>query len=210
MCAARLLLLGAGGHGRVVADIAEANGWQDIAFLDRRWPDLRSNLAWPVIGTADDLRSLAGASALATIGDNRLRLEVHGSLVASGCLVPTLIHPSAVVSPHATIGRGAVIMPNAVVNAGARVGEAVIVNTGAVVEHDCSLGDGVHVSPGACLAGQVSVGVASWIGIGAVVREMVAIGRDTIIGAGSVAVSDIGDSHIAFGTPARIQSRKTQ
>jgi sugar O-acyltransferase (sialic acid O-acetyltransferase NeuD family) len=207
----RLFLLGAGGHGRVVADIAEALGWRDIAFLDDRWPELAGNLAWPVVGTCRDLASRleSGDAVLVAIGDNRRRLEVHRALARQGIAVPALVHPSAVVSRHSSIGIGTVIMPGAVVNAGAAIGEASIVNTGASVDHDCRLGDGVHVSPGARLAGGVSVGEGSWIGIGAVVRERLRIGRDATIGAGAAAVTDIGDREVATGVPATTRMRKT-
>lgn len=203
-----LLLLGAGGHGRVVAEIAEALGWNDIAFLDRLWPELRINLIWPVIGTVDDLNSPTEArkTAIATIGSNRPRLELHRRLIENGFAVPHFVHPSATISRYAVIGRGTVVMPGAVVNAGARIGEAVIVNTGASIDHDCRIGDGVHISPGACLAGQVAVGERSWIGIGAVVRESVTVGRDVMIGAGAAVVMDIGDSQTATGVPARTRT----
>ncbi|WP_336802185.1 acetyltransferase [Kaistia sp. MMO-174] len=204
----RLLLLGAGGHGRVVADIAEASGWQDVSFLDDRWPQLAQNLAWSVIGKVDEgIESLGGAAAFVTIGDNRSRLRLLRRLMATGATIPVLVHPSAVVSRHAVLGAGSVVMPNAVVNAGAVIGDGVIVNTGATIDHDCRLADGVHVSPGAHLAGGVSVGEASWVGIGAAVRESIRIGAGVMIGAGAAVVSDIPDLQIATGVPARGRSR---
>jgi sugar O-acyltransferase (sialic acid O-acetyltransferase NeuD family) len=205
----RLLLLGAGGHGRVVADIANAAGWSDVAFLDDRWPLLQQNLAWPVIGVFE---TFAGSgyrhqAALVTIGDNPSRLRLLRWLQDMDAQIPVLTHPSAVVSRHATLDAGSVVMPNAVVNAGAVLGEGVIVNTGATVDHDCRLADGVHVSPGAHLAGGVVVGEASWIGIGAVIRENVRIGAGVMIGAGAAVISHIPDQQIAAGVPARARMR---
>ncbi|RWP10334.1 MAG: acetyltransferase [Mesorhizobium sp.] len=205
----RLFLLGAGGHGRVVADMAEVLGWRDIAFLDGLWPKLKRSLIWPVVGTFDDL-PLAEASpchVCATMGNNRTRLAVHRKLVRTGFVAPSLIHPSAVVSPHASVGSGTVVMPNAVINAGAVIGDAVIVNTGATVDHDCQLGDGVHVSPGAHIAGEVVIGEASWIGIGAVVRETVSIGRGVTVGAGAAVIFHIADEQLVTGVPARRKTR---
>jgi len=204
-----LLLLGAGGHGRVVADIAATLGWSDLSFLDDRWPQLSDNLVWPVIGTigALDPFPYSRRSVFVTVGDNSSRLHLLRRLQAMGCRVPVLVHPSAVVSRHASLGAGSVVMPNAVVNAGAVVGAGGIVNTGATIDHDCRLGDGVHVSPGAHLAGGVEVGEASCIGIGAVVRETVQIGAGVKIGAGAAVVSDIQDFQVATGVPARGRSR---
>lgn len=200
----RVLLLGAGGHGRVVADMAELAGWSDVQFLDDRWPELQDNLAWRVIGTLADLNKLAapGTVALATVGDNAYRLRCHRQLVQMNIEIPSIVHPSAVISSHARIGRGTVIMANAVVNAGAEIGDAVIVNTGATIDHDCRIADGVHVSPGAHLAGGVSVGEETWLGIGSAVREGIRIGRGVICGAGAAVVSDVADNMRVVGVPA--------
>ncbi|MBZ9674732.1 acetyltransferase [Mesorhizobium sp. ES1-1] len=205
-----LFLLGAGGHGRVVADIAEATNWTDTAFLDDRWPAFSQNLAWPILGTFRDLaaRARAGGAVLVTIGGNHTRLNLHREL-RENYFIPTLIHPSAVVSPHATIGAGCVVMANAVINAGARIGDAVIVNTAATIDHDCRLADGVHISPGAHLAGGVDVGEASWVGIGSAVREGVVIGADVVVGAGAAVIADIQDGRMAAGVPATVRKAKS-
>ena len=205
-----LLLLGAGGHGRVVADIAAATGWVDVAFLDDRWPALSWNLAWPVLGAFADLaaRAIERPTTLVTMGGNRSRLRTHRNLRERAYFIPTLIHPSAVVSPHATIGAGCVVMANAVINAGARIGEAVIVNTAATIDHDCRLADGVHVSPGAHLAGDVDIGEASWVGIGSAIREGVVIGADVVVAAGAAVIADIEDGLMAAGVPATMRKGK--
>jgi sugar O-acyltransferase (sialic acid O-acetyltransferase NeuD family) len=200
-----LLLLGAGGHGRVVADMAEASGWESVEFLDDRWPEMSNNLAWPVVGKMADLSRFLDheIAALATVGDNRFRLGCHRKLTRRDVVVPSIVHPSAIVSSHTHIGAGTVIMPNAVVNAGAVVGESVIINTGATIDHDCRIADGVHISPGAHLAGGVWVGEESWVGIGSAVKEGTRIGRGVICGAGCAVVADIEDDMLVVGVPAK-------
>lgn len=190
-----LVILGAGGHGRVVADIAEACGYGQISFLDDRWPEIIQSGAWRVTGsgTADEPYALG-------IGDNQTRLRL---LEATPGDPVTLVHPSAVVSPHAQLGAGCVICAGAVVGAFARLGPGSIVNTSASVDHDCDLEAGVHISPGARLGGGVSVGSRSWIGIGAAVREYTRLGTDTVIGAGAAVIRDVPDNTRMGGVPAK-------
>lgn len=206
----RLLLVGAGGHGRVVADLAECLGLETIDFVDDQWPEISRNGAWPVVGGLDDVPRLAGEydASLAASGTNTVRLKVHRILKDLALAPPVLIHPSAVVSRHARLGSGSVVLANAVVNAFATIGEAAILNTACTVDHDCRLGDGVHVSPGAHLAGQVEVGDCAWIGIGAAVRQQVRIGSQTVVGAGSTVVSHVEAGATVFGTPARARAPK--
>lgn len=194
----RLGLIGAGGHGKVVADTALAAGWSDIVFFDRTWPERRENGSWPIVATAPE--DWAGALFCA-VGDNamRARLFADHALEAS----PVLQHPAAILSPSSRMGAGTLIVAGAIVNADAILGRGTILNTGCSVDHDCILGDFVHISPGARLAGGVRVGARSWIGIGAAIREGVRIGSDVTVGAGAAVVSDIPDGARVAGTPAR-------
>ena len=197
-----LFILGAGGHGRVVAEIAEATGWDDVRFLDNRWPGVDANLHWPVVGRG--LQALPpGARVFVAIGLCGKRMDLLQQVSAQGHIVLHLIHPTAFVSRHATLEAGTVIMPQAAINAGAVLGRGVIVNTGATVDHDCRIGDGVHISPGVHLAGGVSVGEGTWIGIGAVVREGIQIGANAMVGAGAAVVSHVPDGARVVGVPAR-------
>lgn len=198
-----LAILGAGGHGRVVADCAEALGWARIDFFDDGGG--AASGPWPVVGRIADFdgRVADYDAVIVGIGDNRTRLRLHRDLAGRGATLATLVHPSATISRHAGIGAGTVIFAGAVVNVGAVVGEACILNTGAGVDHDCRLADGVHVSPGAHLGGGVSVGECGWIGIGAAVRHVVSIGRDVQVGAGAAVVSDVADDLVVVGVPAR-------
>jgi sugar O-acyltransferase (sialic acid O-acetyltransferase NeuD family) len=204
-----LLILGAGGHGRVVADAAgESKDWSDIAFLDDGYGHGEYSLPWSVIGKFADFSSVRKhyTDAVVAIGNNELRLSLIDNLMSDSrpYVVPTIVHPKATVSRFATLGEGTVVLAGSVINAGATVGRGCIVNTSSVVEHDCVLEDGVHVSPGACIAGQVHIGKGTWIGLGSRVRERLRIGSGVVIGAGSVVVEDVDDSITVVGIPARI------
>lgn len=205
----RLVVIGAGGHGKVVADAAVAVGdWSDIVFLDDRFPVLDSVHVWKVIGKVTDYPALADARTefVVAIGQCQARLQLSSLLEQSGAVLASVIHPTAVVSPYASVGRGSVVFAKAVINIGAVVGNAVIVNTGAIIEHDCLLADGVHVCPGVALAGAVRVGSKSWIGIGSACKQGIGIGEQAMIGAGAVVVTDIPSGSTAVGVPARIIS----
>lgn len=198
-----LAIIGAGGHGRVVADCALAAGWADVALFDDG--DARASEPWGVAGTRKDLiaRLADFGGVVVGVGANAARLRLTRELGERGARLATLIHPRATVSSYAEVGAGSVVLAGAVVNIGARLGQAVIVNTGATVDHDCVLKDGVHIAPGARLAGGVHVGPESWIGVGAVVREYTVIGSRVVVGAGAVVVKPLTDSLAVVGNPAR-------
>lgn len=201
----RLFVIGAGGHGAVVAEAAADSGnWKKILFLD---DDETADvvLGFPVAGTTEMMSSLAveDAGFVVAIGDNRRRLELSKEIIRRGLHLATVVHPDAIVSKSATIGAGTVVCAGAIVNARAEVGLACILNTGSTIDHDCRLQDGVHVSPGANLAGTVHVGRCTWVGVGAAVREGVAIGQDATVGAGSAVVCDFGDAVTVGGVPAK-------
>jgi sugar O-acyltransferase (sialic acid O-acetyltransferase NeuD family) len=204
-----LLVVGAGGHGRVVADAAISTGqWNTLAFLDDCRDRVGSPLGFEVIGGLADLERVGyrfDGVALG-LGNSRLRLSLYVRCQQLDCRLPVITHRSAVVSPYARIGPATVVLAQAVINPGARLGIACILNTGATVDHDCEIGDGVHISPGANLAGNVTVGRATWIGIGASVREGTSIGHDVTVGAGSVVVANVESSLTVFGVPAKVRT----
>ena len=187
----RLIIIGAGGHGRVVADIASV----PTVFLDE------DTSLQGVAGTPSELSSLAvdGDGVIVAIGDNNTRLEVLGDIEQA----TTILHRSSVVSDSATLGFGTVVFAGAIINAYATLGIGCIVNTGATVDHDCLLADGVHISPGANLGGNVTVGECSWVGIGACVKNGVSIGKNVIVGAGAAVVQDVPDNVTVVGVPAK-------
>lgn len=201
----RLAILGASGHGKVVADTAECCGWQSVEFFDDAWPSLQENGVWSVVG---DTAALMGRLAdfdgvLVAIGNNDIRHAKLLELQVAGARLVTLIHPAATASCYATIGEGTVVFAGVVVNADARINLGGILNTGCSIDHDCVLGDAVHLSPGARLAGGVQVGDLSWIGIGASVRQQIRIGQRVVVGAGSAVVSDIPNDVTVAGVPAK-------
>lgn len=201
----RLAILGASGHGRVVADAALAAGWQEVVFYDDAWPAVSASGPWEVVGRTAELRrdSAQLDGAIVGIGDNTTRLLKLRDLAAGGVVLASVVHPAAVVSPRADVGEGSVIFAGAVLNPFARLGRGCIVNSCASVDHDCELADGVHVSPGAHLGGGVRVGEGSWIGIGASVIQGVSIGVGVTVGAGAAVVDDVADDETVVGVPAR-------
>lgn len=201
-----LLIFGAGGHGKVVAETARAIGsWNEIMFADDAYPEVTSVDGYPVTADFSGARSMGDghSDVIVAIGDNRKRSDLTMQLRQSGFNPVTLIHPAAVVASSADIETGTVIFAQAVVQAAARIGSAVIVNTAATVDHDCVIGDGVHLSPGVHLGGEVQVGDNSWLGVGATVINQIAIGRDVTVGAGSCVIGNLPDGVTVVGVPAR-------
>lgn len=201
-----LLIVGAGGHGRVVADAARlSRQWERIAFVDDRYPELLSSGVWSVIGAVAELDSLVSdwGEAVIAVGDNTTRIEILERTKSCGFDIVSIIHPSAQITEDVVIGKGSVVFANAVINTGSELGAACIVNTAATVDHDNQIGDGVHISPGAHLGGNVDVGARSWIGIGASVIHGCVIGHDVIVGAGAAVIDDIASGLTVVGVPAR-------
>lgn len=203
-----LWIVGAGGHGVVVADAARAAAfWSDIAFFDDRWPAVEAVGEWPVRGTVAALRErIAGqddVQVVVAVGDNRRRLALSRELAAAGARLATVVHPFTAISPSAELGPGTVVMAGAVVNPRARIGEAGILNSRTSVDHDCAIGHGVHLCPGSTLAGNVAVQDLAWVGIGSSVIQGVTIGASSIVGAGAAVIRDVRAGTTVAGCPAR-------
>lgn len=202
----KLLIVGAGGHGLVVADAAIEQGlWSEIAFLDDHVTKLASISNIPVLGETNDAHKYIDQyqDLIVAIGDNKHRLKIIDECQHKGFNIPFVSHPTATVSKYAKIGDGTFLAAHSVVNAGSNLGKGCIINTGSTVDHDNVLSDGVHVSPGANLGGGVIVGKCSWVGIGASIRELVSIGENVIVGAGAAVINDVEDNLQMLGVPAR-------
>lgn len=193
----RLVIIGASGHGKVIADIAVKNGYEDIVFLDDD-EGVRECAGFPVIGKTSKAKEIDGDKIVA-IGNPKIRKRIQEEV--SGVI--TLIHPDAVISRRVEIGEGAVVMAGAVINSDVVIGKGCIINTGASIDHDCLLGDYVHVSVGSHLSGTVHVGERTWIGAGATVSNNVNICGDCMIGAGTVVIKVIDKPGTYVGVPAR-------
>ena len=205
-----LVIWGASGHARVVADILRLNGNFDIVgFLDsidhtRKGTDF---CGATILGGQEQLERLRKENVhhfFLGIGDCQTRLALAAIIKQSGFELVSLVHPAATIAPDVALGPGTVVMAGAVINPGSRIGENVIINTSSSVDHDCSVENGVHIGPGAHLGGGVSIGEGTWVGIGAIIKDKIRIGRGAVIGAGAVVLKDIPDHVVAFGVPARV------
>lgn len=193
----KLIIIGASGHGKVIADIAIRNGYEDIVFLDDD-ENVKECAGFPVIGKTEEAKEMDGDKIVA-IGNVKVRERIQEEI--SGVI--TLIHPDAVISRRVKIGEGSVIMAGAVINTDVVIGKGCIINTGASVDHDCRIGDFAHISVGAHVAGTCEIGKKTWIGAGATVSNNVNICGDCMIGAGAVVIKDIDKPGTYVGVPAR-------
>lgn len=196
-----VVIIGASGHGKVVADIVKKSGHIVKGFLDDA-PNVPSHfVGFPVLGKTDDYSNYMNDTFVIGIGNSEVRERIANKLV--GVKWHTAIHPNAVISDlDVEIDEGTVVMANAVINAGTKIGKHCIVNTGAIVEHDNRIEDYCHVSVGAKLAGTVSLGKKTWVGIGAAVSNNLTICSDCMIGAGAVVIRNIKEPGVYTGVPA--------
>lgn len=199
----KLIIIGAGGHGKVVADIAiKTNKWQNIAFLDDE--SNKTNLGIMVIGKTNDVSKYKDeADFFVAIGNNAARENIQEKLIANGVSIAILIHPYAIIGADVEIGIGTAVMAGVVINSSSKIGKGCIINTNSSIDHDNIIEDYVHISPGANLAGTVKVGRGSWLGIGSTISNNVSICSGCILGAGAVAVKDITEPGTYVGVPVR-------
>lgn len=200
----RLLIIGASGHGKVVAEIAIRMGfWNSVAFLDDN-EELLYSLSLDVIGRSSDfLDFIEDSDFFVAVGNNEIRERIQLELEEAGASIVSLIHPSAIIASEVEIGSGTVVMAGVVVNCSTKVGRGCILNSCCCVDHDNVIGDFVHVSPGVCLAGSVSVGSGTWLGIGSVVINNVSVCGSCVVGAGGVVIGNIVEPGTYVGVPVR-------
>ena len=192
----KIVIIGASGHGKVIADIAEKNGYNEIVFLDDN-ESVTECAGHPVVGKCIEATSIDGDKIIA-IGNAKIRDRMQRTIDTV-----TLIHPNAVISRRVKIGKGTVVMADAVINSDAVIGDGCIINTSSSVDHDCRIGNFVHISVGSHIAGTCEIGDRTWIGAGATVSNNVNICSDCMIGAGAVVVNDIEKYGTYIGVPAR-------
>lgn len=201
-----LVIIGAGGHAKVVMDIAEASLRAVCGVIDRQYDLGHRFLNSTIVGNEallEDNSFVKDHEFIVAIGDQSTRRRLSLQIVDAGGSLATLRHPASVVSPHATIEAGTVLAAGCVVNPSARVGRFCILNTGCTVDHDVRLADGVQICPGANLAGTVTCEEDVFVGTGAVVIPRINIGAAAIIGAGAVVVRDVLAGTMVVGNPAR-------
>lgn len=200
-----LIIIGASGHGKVVADIAEKmKEWQTIVFLD---DDESKKICddFKVIGAlADAYKYVGDSDFFVAVGDNSVRKDIQEKLEAIGASMATLIHPSTVLGNNVKIGSGTAVMAGVVINGSSLVGKGCIINTNTSLDHDNILGDYVHLSPGVSIAGSVKVGQGAWVGIGASIINNLEICEGCIIGAGAIVTQNLLKEGKYVGMPAKL------
>jgi UDP-perosamine 4-acetyltransferase len=202
-----VVILGSGGHAKVVIELIRAEGKYRIKGCTGPGESGFVLGDVPILGTDSVLPGLLAngtKKAFVAIGDNHLRLRLLAQVSEMSFELINAISPDAAVSPSATLGRGITIMAGAIINASAEIGDGAIINTSAGVDHDCRIGNGAHIGPGSALAGNVEIGCESFLGAGTCVVPGIRIGKRVIVGAGSVVVRDLPDNVTAMGVPARI------
>lgn len=202
----RLVIIGAGGHGAVAADIAALRGYTRICFLDDRAQ--QAPLGYPLAGRVSDWHDFREDSEFfVAIGNCPVREKIQRMLQSNGATIATLVHPRAVIGSHVEIGAGSIIAAGAVINTGTKMADGVILNTCASVDHDCIVGSFSHIAVGAHVCGTVSVGARTWIGAGATVINNVSVCGDCMVGAGAVVVDSIETPGTYLGVPARTKQK---
>jgi sugar O-acyltransferase (sialic acid O-acetyltransferase NeuD family) len=203
-----IAIIGAGGHGRVVASILQAANASVAGFIDS---GVKGDLAFPVLGGDEDIPKLIEDGTITSFiiglgsvkGGASIRSKLFDKMIDLGLTPTVAIHPMAILSPGVKIGAGCVVMAGVIVNTGTVIGKNSILNTGAIIDHDGDIGEHVHIAPGSILSGNVTIGDYSLIGVGSTIRQGISIGENVTLGAGSVAVKNIEAGMTAFGNPAR-------
>ncbi|MGE5505910.1 MAG: acetyltransferase [Actinomycetota bacterium] len=213
MSARPVVVIGAGGHAKVVIETLRAAGQQVTAALDAD-PARHGTLVHgvPIAGGDEwldgrDAASVLLANGIGSTGKPGPRARVFDALKGKGFAFVTVVHPAAVLASDVVLEEGAQVMAGAVLQVGCRIGANAVVNTGAVVDHDCLIGRHAHVAPGAVLSGSVVVGEGAHIGTGAAVIQGVSIGAGAVVGAGAAVVADVPAQALAVGVPARARCR---
>ena len=196
MCKKEVIIVGTGGHGRVIADIIKLSKDTVFGFLD---DNINSDI--DILGTTDDYIKFKDKYFIIAIGDNSIRKKLAEKF--EGVKYYTAIHPASVIADSVTIKEGTAVMAGAVINNSAKIGRHSIINSNSTIEHDCEISDFCHISPGAVLCGTVNTGSGVWIGARAVVKNNLTITHNVTVGAGGVVVKNIEESGVYTGIPCK-------
>lgn len=209
----KIVLIGAGGHCKVIIDLIESLKEYDIfGVTDKK--EIGTILDYKIVGNDSKLENIYKSGVhyaficVGSISNLLLRNKIYIKLKKIGFYIPLLIHKYAVVSPYTYIEEGTCVMAGAIVNPGVCIGKNCIVNTSSVIEHDCKIGDNTHISPNAALSGGTKVGNNTHIGIGSSIIQGVTIGNNVTVGAGAVVIDDIPDNVVSVGVPSKIIKTK--
>ncbi len=212
----KLLILGSGGHGKVIADVAEkCNKFEEISFLDKKFLNNKFSKEMnskKLIGdiSRENLEKFSKeySYAFVGIGDNKIRIKLLKEIIKLNFIIPIIIDPSAEVSRYAKIERGCFINTNVVIQCNAKIQFGSILNTSCTIDHDSIIGEGTHISPGVNVAGNVNIGKLCWIGIGSQIIQNVQIGDNVTVGGGSLVLKDIPKNLNVFGSPINVVKEK--
>ncbi len=205
-----VIIIGAGGHAKVLLDCLRLQGIKVIGALDK-FPNLNDERAeLPIIGDDSAIRAYSSddvelVNGLGSVGDTHLRTNIFNKFKNLGYHFRQVIHPAATVAGDCVLGEGVQILAGAVVNTGTRIAADSIVNTGAIVDHECSIGGHVHIAPGVTLSGGVQVGDYCHIGTGATIIQGIVIGEKALVAAGAVVVRDVDAGKKVLGVPAKVE-----
>ena len=209
----RAIVVGAGGHARVILSLLAAAGTHEVVgVLDTGVPRSGERIMGiPVLGQVDELARVAsaGVDVYLAIGENAARRDLWSAIRAQGYALPSLISPAALIDPTAVIGASVVICARAFVGPEVVVGDNTLVNTGSILEHEARLGSHSHLASLATIAGRSRVGDRCFVGAGATIIDRVKVTDDVVIGAGGVVVADITAPGLYVGVPARSRTVRT-
>lgn len=207
----KVIIVGAGGHAKVIVDILQKNGEYEVAgFIDRA--GAKGFWGIPVVGTDETIgqvcREMAIKYAFVALGSGRLREKVSKNALNEGLQLINVVSGDAIVSDRVRWGKGVAVMPGAVINADVEIGDGCIINTNASVDHDGKIGDYTHIAPGSAVSGYVTIGRQCLLGTGCRVIDRITIGDDTVVGSGAAVIRNIEGGSVVVGVPAKSIRRR--